>query len=103
MGAGAEGGQYSRTMSTAANSQRLADLVTMISSRMLQSLMRPAVLACIIMGALATLCAHAGDEKELLAPSGHLRIGVYAGSPTSMVTNASTGQTHGLTYDLGRE
>jgi ABC-type amino acid transport substrate-binding protein len=27
----------------------------------------------------------------------------YQGSPTSMVTDPKTGQTHGLTYDLGRE
>jgi polar amino acid transport system substrate-binding protein len=103
MGAGAEGCQYPCTMSAATDSQRLAGLVTMISSNMLQSLIRPVLLACILVGGLATVCAHAGDEKELLAPGGHLRIGVYAGSPTSMVTDASTGQTHGLTYDLGRE
>jgi polar amino acid transport system substrate-binding protein len=90
-------------MNAQSNSQRLAGLVTMISSNMLQSLIRPVLLACILVGGLATVCAHAGDEKELLAPGGHLRIGVYAGSPTSMVTDASTGQTHGLTYDLGRE
>jgi polar amino acid transport system substrate-binding protein len=64
--------------------------------------MHPVLVACIIIGALGTLCAHAADENELLAPTGRLRIGVYAGSPTSMVTDAS-GQTHGLTYDLGRE
>jgi polar amino acid transport system substrate-binding protein len=85
----------------------------MISSKVLRSIMRPGaatsrlarsvLLACIIMGALGTLYAHAGDEKDLLAPGGHLRVGVYSGSPTSMVTDASTGQTHGLTYDLGRE
>ena len=60
------------------------------------------LIACVIIGALGTLRADAGDEKQLLAPTGHLRIGVYLGSPTSMVSDAS-GQTHGLTYDLGRE
>jgi polar amino acid transport system substrate-binding protein len=66
-------------------------------------LARSVLLACIIIGALGMPCAHAGGEKELLAPTGHLRVGVYSGSPTSMVTDASSGQTHGLTYDLGRE
>jgi len=61
------------------------------------------LIACSMIAVLGTLCADAGDEKQLLAPTGHLRIGVYAGSPTSMVTDAGTGQTHGLTYDLGRE
>jgi polar amino acid transport system substrate-binding protein len=47
--------------------------------------------------------AHAAGEKELLAPSGHLRVGVYPGSPTSLLTDPNTKQTHGVTYDLGRE
>jgi polar amino acid transport system substrate-binding protein len=38
-----------------------------------------------------------------LAPSGHLRVGVYAGSPTSQVTDPATNQNHGVTYDLGKE
>jgi polar amino acid transport system substrate-binding protein len=47
--------------------------------------------------------AHAdGDMPLLLAPRGLLRVGVYPGSPTSMVTD-SKGQTHGVSYDLGRE
>jgi polar amino acid transport system substrate-binding protein len=37
-----------------------------------------------------------------LAPSGKLRVGVYAGSPTSMVKDAS-GQVRGVTYELGAE
>jgi polar amino acid transport system substrate-binding protein len=102
MGAGAEGGEYPGAMSAASNSKQSVGH-TMISPNVLRSFMRPVLLACIIMGVLGTLCAHAGDEKDLLAPTGHLRVGVYSGSPTSMVTDASTGQTHGLTYDLGRE
>jgi polar amino acid transport system substrate-binding protein len=54
----------------------------------------------------AAFCApssHAAGEKELLAPTGHLRVGVYAGSPTSLVTDPNTKQIHGVTYDLGKE
>jgi polar amino acid transport system substrate-binding protein len=32
-----------------------------------------------------------------------LRVGVYPGSPTSLLTDPTTKQTHGVTYDLGRE
>jgi polar amino acid transport system substrate-binding protein len=64
---------------------------------------RGALFASMLVSALGVLCANAGGEKELLAPTGHLRVGVYPGSPTSMVTDAGSGQTHGLTYDLGRE
>jgi polar amino acid transport system substrate-binding protein len=41
--------------------------------------------------------------RALLAPTGHLRVGVYAGSPTSEVTDPDTKQNHGVTYDLGKE
>ena len=61
------------------------------------------LVAGLMMGVPGMPCANAAGEKELLAPTGHLRIGVYAGSPTSMVTDAGTGKVHGLTYDLGRE
>ena len=64
---------------------------------------RNALLACVAIVVASALSASAGSEKELLAPMGSLRIGVYPGSPTSMVTDAGTGQTHGVTYDLGRE
>ncbi|WP_249780554.1 transporter substrate-binding domain-containing protein [Bradyrhizobium sp. dw_411] len=40
---------------------------------------------------------------KALAPSGHLRVGVYAGSPTSEVTDPETKEKHGVTYDLGKE
>jgi len=38
-----------------------------------------------------------------LAPTGALRVGVYLGSPTSMVTDAKTGEKVGVALDLGRE
>lgn len=41
--------------------------------------------------------------RQALAPSGKLRVGVYPGSPTSLVTDARTGQKVGVALDLGRE
>lgn len=41
--------------------------------------------------------------RQALAPMGKLRVGVYPGSPTSMVTDAKTGQKVGVALDLGRE
>jgi polar amino acid transport system substrate-binding protein len=69
---------------------------------------------CLVAGAAALLVAgiaHAENlsnlpvqiEKPLLAPTGRLRVGVYLGSPTSMVVDPATKQTHGLAYDLGQE
>jgi polar amino acid transport system substrate-binding protein len=45
----------------------------------------------------------AQDACEVLAPKGRLRVGVYLGSPTSMVQHANSGETHGLSFDLGNE
>jgi polar amino acid transport system substrate-binding protein len=39
--------------------------------------------------------------RAVLAPTGRLRIGVYPGSPTSMVQTAA-GESRGLSVDLGR-
>jgi polar amino acid transport system substrate-binding protein len=47
--------------------------------------------------------AFAQDVKEILAPRGKLRVGVYYGSPTSMVREGKTGEIHGLSFDLGQE
>lgn len=41
--------------------------------------------------------------RQTLAPTGKLRVGVYPGSPSSMVTDAKTGQKVGVAFELGRE
>lgn len=64
-------------------------------------LSRTALLAAAIISLLGAP-ARADGEAKLLAPSGTLRVGIYPGSPTSMVTDAA-GKPHGLAYDLGGE
>ena len=41
------------------------------------------------------------QARAVLAPSGTLRVGVYLGSPTSMVRTAS-GETRGLSVEIGQ-
>lgn len=41
--------------------------------------------------------------RQSLAPTGKLRVGVYPGSPTSMVRDTASGETKGVTVELGRE
>src|SRR3974390_1640223 len=53
--------------------------------------------------ALASTATQAQDMREILAPNGKLRVGVYLGSPTSMVRDGKTGEIHGLAFDLGKE
>ncbi|WFU21974.1 ABC transporter substrate-binding protein [Bradyrhizobium sp. CB1717] len=64
-------------------------------------LARTALLAVTVISLLGAP-ARADGEAKLLAPSGTLRVGIYPGSPTSMVTDPA-GKPHGLAYDLGGE
>jgi polar amino acid transport system substrate-binding protein len=47
--------------------------------------------------------ANADRDIEHLAPLGRLRVGVFAGSPLSMVVDRGSGESRGLCYDLGAE
>lgn len=47
--------------------------------------------------------AVAQGVAKVLAPTGTLRIAVYAGSPTSLVKDASSGSARGVTVELGIE
>lgn len=50
-------------------------------------------------------CASAPAEpgvRATLAPTGTLRVGVYPGSPTSLVRDARTGAPAGVAHDLGQ-
>ena len=49
----------------------------------------------------ATLLVDSGVQKAL-APTGALRVGVYAGSPSSMVRDPKTGERVGVAHDLGK-
>src|SRR3954453_23741275 len=66
------------------------------------SVSRPILVSFLMMGMAGARSAQAG-EKETLAPTGSLRVGVYQGSPTSMVSDPKTAEIHGVTYELGRE
>jgi polar amino acid transport system substrate-binding protein len=52
---------------------------------------------------LVSFQAVAQNQRELLAPTGRLRVGVYLGSPLSMVHDRATGEARGLSVDLGKE
>jgi polar amino acid transport system substrate-binding protein len=51
-----------------------------------------------------TAVAAAGDPLivKTLAPTGSLRVGVYLGSPTSLVRDPTTGDKAGVAFDLGQ-
>lgn len=62
----------------------------------------------VIFGLLLSACAGthgspAPEVRNALAPTGKLRVGVYPGSPTSLVRDPRTGEAKGLSVDLGKE
>lgn len=57
-----------------------------------------------LLAGCATVVASPDPQiRQTLAPTGVLRVGVYSGSPTSMVRDARTGENVGVALDLGRE
>lgn len=54
-------------------------------------------------GRANTVAQIAPDVRQALAPRGKLRVGVYPGSPTSMIRDRASGETKGLAYELGQE
>src|SRR5262249_60978753 len=69
-------------------------------------LIRAALAAATALAAAACAGSAARPDAAVvqsLAPGGKLRVGVYAGSPTSMVRDARTGEPRGVSYELGRE
>ena len=67
----------------------------------------PFVAAAIVIAGLAGCAsqpaAPSAQERQTLAPAGKLRVGVYPGSPTSLVKDAATGEARGVSVDIGKE
>ena len=51
----------------------------------------------------STAVAADPDPRLILAPSGVLRVGLYPGTPTSILPDAGSGGPRGVGYDLGKE
>lgn len=67
----------------------------------------PFIAAAIALAGLAGCAsqpaAPSAQERQALAPTGKLRVGVYPGSPTSLVREAATGEARGVTVEIGKE
>jgi polar amino acid transport system substrate-binding protein len=55
------------------------------------------------LGILALASPPSPTVRQALAPAGVLRLGVHAGSPTSLLRGGASGEDRGLAVDLGRE
>jgi polar amino acid transport system substrate-binding protein len=58
--------------------------------------------ALVLAGCAANQVEQDASARQALAPTGKLRVAVYPGSPTSMVKDAATGETRGVTWELGQ-
>ena len=58
-----------------------------------------------VAAALYAGSAHAvdPDTRQILAPSGALRVALYTGTPTSILPDPKSGGPKGVGYDLGKE
>jgi polar amino acid transport system substrate-binding protein len=59
-------------------------------------------LPLLVAGCAATAPAADPAVRQALAPTGTLRVGVYPGSPTSLVVNPKTGEKAGVALELGQ-
>jgi polar amino acid transport system substrate-binding protein len=54
-------------------------------------------------GCAANTVAPSQETRQILAPSGKLRIGLYPGTPTSILPGATPADARGVGHDLGKE
>ena len=59
-------------------------------------------ISLLVAGCAATAPAVDPAVTRVLAPTGTLRVGVYPGSPTSLVVNPKTGERAGVALELGQ-
>jgi polar amino acid transport system substrate-binding protein len=62
-----------------------------------------AVGAALLLAACASTPPVPDDARRALAPTGTLRVAVYAGSPTSLVQASGSAEQRGLSVEIGRE
>ena len=62
-----------------------------------------ATIAAVLTAHVSTIAQATSEAWAAVAPTGRLRVGVYPGSPTSMIRGQAAGDEKGLTVDLGRE
>jgi polar amino acid transport system substrate-binding protein len=62
-----------------------------------------ALAAFLLSSCVSAPVAPTPELRSILAPTGKLRVGVYPGSPSSLIKDKETGENRGLTYDLGKE
>ena len=60
-----------------------------------------AIIAPLLAGCASTAVTPSPEVRQVLAPTGKLRVGVYPGSPIFMIRDPVSGEPKGVTFDLG--
>lgn len=61
-----------------------------------------AITSLLLTGCTSMHTAPSPEVRQALAPSGKLRVGVYAGSPFSLIRDAVSGETKGVAVEVGK-
>ncbi len=66
------------------------------------------VFGIVIVGMITSGCgsmpiAPSAEVRQVLAPTGTLRVGLILGNPSQMLRNPATGEVKGVAYELGKE
>lgn len=73
-------------------------------TRLRASILPPMALALALVAACASVAtAPSPEAQRSLAPTGKLRVGLYPGTPTSIIGDPASGAAKGVGFDLGRE
>lgn len=62
-----------------------------------------AIVALLVGGCAAFQIAPSTEIRQVLAPTGKLRVALIDGAPANVVRDAASGEMKGVGYDLGRE
>ena len=62
-----------------------------------------AIIGSLLAGCASTAIAPSQETRQILAPAGKLRVGLYPGTPTSILRDPASGESKGVGYELGKE
>ncbi len=62
-----------------------------------------AIIGSLLTGCASTAIAPSPEVRQILAPTGKLRVGLYPGTPTSIIRDPASGESKGVGYELGKE
>jgi polar amino acid transport system substrate-binding protein len=76
---------------------------TNVTRRLLSAALIAVACGAILPGCAGEVAKPNANVAQILAPSGKLRVGLYPGSPTSIVGSPEADSAKGVGFDLGRE